>query len=295
MVEADSPLMIAQDTLILQEPQSSSTDLENRSSSHLDKVVQWIEKNDFRINSHNWRYFPRCAETAYPSSLPWTEAMKKVGDPVDIFKAVDKYFKGVVITNERVRQFIDQMQTRLSQDGLHILISAPDSGEQLRVESEEGLIVSNPFYAGLNDTTHGFYRSDGNKPIIVYLGSITEPTKVETWAQVDESRSNTRLIILNGKRIEEEPSRALVALAHELGHDEESKTPPQTRTFIDGETVERCVPDTEVISSLWGAKMAVMLFDATGDEKLIEFAGRQASLYNRVLFGSEQGNLQNIQ
>ncbi len=122
-------------------------------------------------------------------------------------------------------------------------------------------------------------HTDNTETIMEYEGDFLDPTRVITMTEKTQA---TSIVFIHGKLLKDNPAKALITLAHEIGHGIEHKYSEPRTVTIDNTTYKGVVPDTEVISTSWGIKMAETLWKKTADSKYIEYGARHFALNRHV-------------
>lgn len=240
------------------------------------KIEQTLldEPEKFQTTSENYRYLSGSASFFYEQKS-CEEVIRSLQDPLSFFSEAEEFFSSRQVTPESVKNFIFELNKTLIKKNFFTLdVENPDEDKfHFEINGQKNTVIK-PIPKG----AYGVH-SDNTETIMEYEGDFLNPTRVITMS---EKADSTSLVFINGNLLRENPGRALITLAHELGHGVEKKYSPPTTVTIDNTTYNEVIPDTEAISTAWGTKMAEVLWKKTADPKYIEYGARQFNLNKHV-------------
>lgn len=229
-------------------------------------------------------YLPESATFFYPK-VNYKDALEKMPDRDGFFDLMGSLIPERVEPTT-VLGIVDTINSRFSETTQIAVVEPLDENQP----STETIAIINgtptTIFNNLRQSNDGLHNISALHAYEVE-GDEKSPTGVKYhYALTPDYLPKKSTILMNAQTLQKDPGLALVVLAHEWGHGEESKNRVERK--IEGKT-EQVSPVTEVPASLFGIKLAQILYEKTRDPQYARHAARNVELYNQAIYGNTQG------
>lgn len=235
-------------------------------------VDDWVDDYEVTLDPGNNRMYRKsAAKDIYPFAT-WQEGVKQLPDKSGFWAAYEEAFPETPPKGpEDVRSFIDRLNSQLP-ESIRVVVVAEDISEYT-MESE-GKVKT---VKALNIGAIAGHASDAEEGQIhtVINGEARE-------IDIERPVANSTSIIFVSEQLLNHPNKALIAIAHEGGHEEELHHPMDI-TDASGEMHSGVTYHTEAYAALGGIKGALHCGKWFGvDLDLVDDMSEQVVIYNQV-------------
>lgn len=235
-------------------------------------VDQWIQEFEVTIDAgDNPMYAKSVAKGIYPYES-WQQGVNELPDISGFWDAYEDAFPQTEPKGpDDVRVFITRLNERLP-SSIRVII-VPENLDEYVLETEQGHKKVKALSVG---AIAGHYNDAEEGHVEAELGGGSREVSVA------KPIANATSIIFVSEKVLDNPARALIAIAHEGGHEEELHN-RRTITDTSGNTHIDVSYHTEVFSSLSGIKAALHYAKWFGvDLNMVDQTAEQVVIFNQV-------------
>jgi hypothetical protein len=217
----------------------------------------------------------------YPFKGDWDKEMQNETDKFGYFGFVKEIAKKYDLNvREQARQALLEAKLFLEQQGIALAIVDPlDQPQIIEIEFNGQILnVYNPISENvMGNHYYGPHRHSFEANSLKDSKGL-EGNTVIMYNDPKYDGQFTPIIFVHSKI---NPLVALAVVGHELGHEKERETSTDLH-LIDG-SIRTVHPETEVVGTMYGLNTAAILYEATRNDKLLDYGASQAVRYNSVL------------